>query len=240
MSFHLLSIFLGFAFAATTPMLAQNGPPPTFTELLQQHHVALTKTGLLDALRSPEAEVRDLAAAKLAEDKTEDAIPAITQALAAEYVSGTKVNIAFALAQLGNEVGTSTLKETCHKSEINQGLRVRAALYMLDLKSNACLPDVLDLLQSQDEDDAGYRMEALSLVPRFKDVSKDDSQELLAITLRSLEDATPAVRMSASDALARLRDATAIPYLRSAIAAEQDEVVRAQMETALQWLQRKK
>jgi hypothetical protein len=46
--------------------------------------------------------------------------------------------------------------------------------------------------------------------------------------------------MSASDALARLRDATAIPYLRNAIAAEQDEVVHAQLENALQRLQQKK
>jgi HEAT repeat protein len=111
---------------------------------------------------------------------------------------------------------------------------------MLDLNSNACLPDVLDLLESRDANDASYRMEALSLVPGFKDVSEDESQKLLAATLRNLEDTTPAVRLSASDALARLGDATSIPYLRNAIASEQDEVVREQLEDALRRLQKKK
>jgi HEAT repeat protein len=129
-------------------------------------------------------------------------------------VPGTKVNIAFALAQLGDEVGISTLEEACHNSKVNPGFRLRAALYLLDLNSNACLPDVLGLLQSKEEDDASYRMEALSLVPSFKDVSEDESQKLLAATLDNLTDPTPAVRLSASDALARLGYASAIPYLR--------------------------
>jgi HEAT repeat protein len=239
MSFRSLNIAVGFALAVAAPIVAQNGRAPTFAELLQKHHVALTKPALLAALRNPEAQVRDLAAAQLAEDKAQDAIPAITQALATERVPGTKVNIAFALAQLRNEAGISTLEEACHNSNVDPGLRLRAARYLLDLNSNACLPDVIELLQSKEEDDASYRMEALSLVPSFKDVSEDESQKLLGATLENLTDTTPAVRLSASDALARLGYASAIPYLHDAIGAEQDEVVREQLEDALRRLQQK-
>jgi HEAT repeat protein len=126
MSSRSLSIAVGFALAATAPIIAQDSAPPTFAEALQRHHIALTRSALLAALRSPEAEVRDLAAARLAEDKDKNAIPAIAQALASERVLGAKVNIAFALAQLGSETGTSTLKKACHNSKVSPVLGLRA------------------------------------------------------------------------------------------------------------------
>jgi hypothetical protein len=73
--------------------------------------------------------------------------PAIEQALAVGQVSGTKVNIAFALGELGNASGVDALKRSCHDSGMEPVFRVRAAQYMLDLRSNACLRDTLDLLE---------------------------------------------------------------------------------------------
>jgi HEAT repeat protein len=81
-------------------------------------------------------------------------------------------------------------------------------------------------------------MGALSLVPQFKNVTVSESQELLTAVLRNLENAESSVRMSAGNALAELRDSSAIPYLQNAITAESDEVVRESLENALQRLQR--
>jgi hypothetical protein len=134
-----------------------NGRGPTLAERLQQHNIALTTSALVAALRSSDTEVRELAALKLAEDGAKETIPSIEEALTAETAPRAKVNIAFALAQLGNQRGTSALAGTCHNAALKPGPRLLAAQYMLDLSSNACLTAVLDVLQSRDEDDASYR-----------------------------------------------------------------------------------
>ncbi len=238
MNFPSSSFLVGLLLAALVPAIAQNSAPPTIAEALQKHHVAVTRPSLLVALRSPDAEVRGLAAGQLAEDKAKDEIPAIEQALAVEQVSGTKVNIAFALGELGNASGVDALKRSCHDSGMEPVFRVRAAQYMLDLRSNACLRDTLDLLETQSSDISSDLMGALSLVPQFKNVTVSESQEFLTAVLRNLENAESSVRMSAGNALAELRDSSAIPYLQNAITAESDEVVRESLENALQRLQR--
>jgi HEAT repeat protein len=238
MNFPSSSFLVGLLLAALVPTIAQNSAPPTIAEALQKHHVAVTRPSLLVALRSPDAEVRGLAAAQLAEDKANDEIPAIEQALAVEQVSGTKVNIAFALGELGNASGVDALKRSCHDSGMEPVFRVRAAQYMLDLRSNVCLRDTLDLLETQSSDISSDLTGALSLVPQFKNVTVSESQELLAAVLRNLENAESSARMSAGNALAELRDSSAIPYLQNAITAESDEVGRESLENALQRLQR--
>lgn len=233
----------------TAPLFSQSsqegfvvltGPGPTLEEQLEQHHIALTQPALVAALRNSDPEVRDLAAQKLAEDKATETIPAIEQALKSESIQGTKLNIAFSLAQMGNDQGIATLTRTCSNSAVNTGLRLRAASYMLDLDNDVCFAAVNGVLQSRDVDDASYRMVALSLVPRFKHIPKEQSQELFRSVIKCLADVDRAVRISAADAFANLGDATAIPYLKNAISTEPDETVRGMIENALQQLQPKK
>lgn len=116
-----------------------------------------------------------------------------------------------------------------------------AAMYMVNfLHRNVCFADVLDVLDSRNDDQAGNRMQALSLVSSFKGLSEDESRRLLAATLNNLQDTTAAVRISASDALVRLGDASAVPHLQQAVRVEQDYVVRDALEDALKRLQQQK
>ena len=216
----------------------ENGRLPTVAELLQKRGIALNSSALVAALQSQEAEVRELAAQKLAEDKAKDSIPSIEQALAAETQKGTKLNIAFALGQLGDEKGTNALTDACRNSALNTGLRLRAVRYLLNLDNEVCLSAVVDLLESQREGDSNYRAEALSLLPSFKRGSTADSQKVLLAVYANLTNPAPDVRLSASDVLSRLGDARAIPHLQNAIAAEHDDEVRSQLTNALQRLQK--
>lgn len=228
--------------ALTSQLLvsAQNGRGPTLAERLQQHDIALTSSALVAALRSPDAEVRELAALKLAEDRAKQTIPSIEKALRSEEQPRAKVNLAFSLAQLGDHEGVTTLADTCHNAALKPDPRLLATRYMLDLNSDTCVTAVLDVLQGQDEDDAGYSMEALSLTPSFKHVSKEGSNRILASIVRNLQDPTPAVRLSAGDALASVGDSDAIPLLQNAIASEADQANRTFLEVALKKLQQKK
>src|SRR2546430_3563860 len=89
-----------------------------YGELLQQHHIELTKSALLRALKNSDEAVRYLAAMKLAEDKSVDAIPAIEEALAVERVLRDRVNIALALGLLGDQTGPTELKKVCGWHEL--------------------------------------------------------------------------------------------------------------------------
>src|ERR1700690_2529651 len=73
----------------------------TYGEILRQHNVELTESALTNALKSADADVRYLAAMKLAEDKASDAIPSIRQAREIEKAPRDRVNIALALGLLG-------------------------------------------------------------------------------------------------------------------------------------------
>ncbi len=205
MSFRRLTIALALAVAAIVPAIAQSGPLETLDHALRRHHVAPTRSALLGALRNSEPEVRGLAAAKLAENKDTEATPDIAEALAAESVPLTKTNIAFALAQLGNQTGNSTLKEMCHDTDLDYWVRLGAARNMLFLNSNACLPDVIELAHSTDESNTTCRLDALSLMPQFRNLSKKESQVILESLRAGLLDTNSGVKISAGNALAQLK-----------------------------------
>lgn len=178
---------------------------------------------------------RDISAAqKLAQDQMREAIPAIVAALFNETVQGTQVNIAFALAQLGDKTGFESLNSTCHRANDEAGLRMRAAAYLLDLHNESCLDAVIDVAQS--DFDFSSRTVAISLLPQFRQVSEDDSQRIRNVVEEALLDKTAAVRLNASNALATLGTASTIPYLERAVTSEKDATVRSQMELDLRRL----
>ena len=219
-------------------VLASNQRLTTIEESLQRHDIALTTTALVGALKSSDAEVRWLAAQKLANDRESDTIPAIKKALAVERVPATKVNIAYALAQMGEEKGFATLKSTCDNAEVRGYLRMIAALYMLNLHNEDCLNAAVAILQSKADSDS--RIQALSLLPRNQHVTLDDSSKIFNLIRRALTDPDPSVRMAAGHALGTLGNTSAIPDLQRAIANEKDETFRSSMQTDLQNLRQKK
>jgi HEAT repeat protein len=210
---------------------SQNRQLATFAQKLRQHHVELTRASLLNALASSDPEVRFLAAAQLASEGGNSAVPAIRGALVREQVPLTKVNIAFALAQLNDSNGRAALHQICNDPNIESHIRLLATTYLLEINGPDCVTSVLDILQN--DDDPADRMEALSLLPRFTEVSQIDAARISAEVQRSLQDPTPAVRISAGDVIARILDQHAAEYLRAAISREGDDVVRSQLQSDL-------
>lgn len=229
-------VFLGVIVAALSqdnaPKVVIGGPPASLAEQLRRHHIDLTETALMEALDNPDQQVRYLAALRLAEAKDEDAIPAIEEALAKEKVTETRINIAIALVQLGQDKGMQALTADCEDPKLPGFFRARAMTYMLRLGSPACFTAALDLLGS----DPGSREQILSLLPQYPHPSKQESGEILEATTKCLNDESAAVRIQASEALKTLANPLAIPLLQNAIPSERDEVVRSQMQATLDGL----
>jgi HEAT repeat protein len=229
--------------AISTSTLAQNQDPVTIvkgkslslTEQLKQHHVDMTEAGLVHALRSTDEQVRYLAALRLAEEGDTRSIPAVTTALESENVESTRVNLAIALAQMGQERGDKELTSACERSDLPGFLRARAAGYLLDEGKEVCLSAALEMLSA----DADSRIQALSLLPRYRALSNVQSREILESVVRCLVDETPAVRIAASAALSEVAKQSAIPYLENAMASEHDDAVRLQIRAKLESLRQK-
>ena len=216
----------------------QSGPLPTFGELLKRHNIELTQPALIRALKNPDPEVRDLAAQKLAEDGATEAIPAIMQALASEKVPWTRMNIAFALAVMGESIGFDTLEDNCRNAYATGGIRAYSAEYLLRFNrdSTTCLSGVLDVMKGGSN---GDKMVAATLLPRYHNLSMEDSEKVFAGLAGALHASDPSVRMAAGEALADLGDTRGIAELRLAVGSEQEEVVRLQLEEALKRLTKK-
>jgi len=231
-----------FAFLVSASTLPQSdrfvgeGQPETVEQALQRHHVALTKSSLVAALRSQDAEVRRLAAQKLSGDGAKDTVPSIIKALEAETVPLDQLNIAFSVAALGGEKGLATLRNTCEDTAAPGSIRMLAAQLMQNLHNDYCRDAVLDILRSDGDPDA--RIAALSIVPTWQHLSEDDSRMILDLVVRAMGDQASGVRMTASSTLGRLGNVSAIPFLQTALAKEQNDACRLEMGMDLQRLQK--
>ena len=234
-----LTLILAVAVVAG-PLISQayGGVMPTCGEILERDNIQLTLPALVDALRNADPEVRYLAAQKLAEDRATDAIPAIRQALASEKVPWIRMNIAFALTQMGDSIGFATLEDNCNNKGTSGPVRARSAEYLLRVSrdSATCLSGVLDLLKSENN---GDRMAAAELLPRYHTLSEEDSERVFTGLVEALHAPDPAVRMSAGWALADFGDTRGIAELERATEGEQEQVVRSQLQEGLNKLRYK-
>lgn len=212
---------------------------PTLNEKLRSHNIGVKQPELLRALKNPDAEVRYLSALKLGELGAKDAVPNLEEALNAEKVDLTKVNIGLALAELGDEAGVTALGEGCQNSNWGAQARLQAVDYLLDLNrdTNICLNAILYLAENAP---TGYRIQALSMMAKLHEVSPSDSQRIFEIVLEGLNEPTPALRMAASGAAAEMGNDAAVPALEKAIANEQEKEVRWQLERDLSKLKAKR
>ncbi|HXY48827.1 MAG TPA: HEAT repeat domain-containing protein [Terriglobales bacterium] len=227
------------AFAQEAPPKIEVGGIRTIGELLRQHNVELTEPALLQALKSPDADVRYLSAMKLAEDKVINAVPAIKEALAAETVPRDRVNLALTLGLLGHPSGPDELKRMCADENFPPEFRLYAVRYMFDLgteNDDGCLHAAEDAAKMVD---SGNRVTAFELLVRFRTLTSEESQSVFDLVLHGLNDPDPFVRMGASSAFATLGDRNAIPYLKVAIAQEEDENLRSVLKINLKKLQQK-
>ena len=82
-------------------------------------------------------------------------------------------------------------------------------------------------------------MAAAELLPRYRNLSKEDSETVFAGLVEALYAPDPAVRMAAGRALADLGDTRGIAELGRAIGGEQDQLVRSRLEENLGILRNK-
>jgi HEAT repeat protein len=241
----ILALALGAGFQSPAPggkydlPLIGTGPLPTTEETLQKHGILLTVPALVQALKSTDPEVRWLAASKLAQDNVKEAVPAIRGALASEKVQNTRVNLAFSLAQIGEAEGFVALRSVCGDSDTRLYLKTMATRYLLYLgrEDETCRNALVDGLHSRPDSDT--LRESVTLLLRFRNLSTEQSQVIFQSALDALSSPEPARRVAASIALADIGKSSAVPYLQSAIATENDDAVRSAMERELLRLQRK-
>jgi len=225
---------------AQAQVQTSEGPPvPDMDEqtLQEKYHIPPTRDGLLGALHHPEGSVRSLAAGFLATAGEKDAVPAILAAMAVEPIPGVQVLMASAAARLGSEDGVKALKIGCEAKRWSPGLRINAALVMVNLGRNDCLPDVLSLLRSleanQSAEDNQAALQGLYLIPRFKAVSPDELGEIKHIVPVFLRSGFAPTRAAACFALRQMHASWATEDLRNALAVEPEEYVRDAIEKAL-------
>jgi HEAT repeat protein len=216
--------------------------PISDEQILEQHHIALTTPSLVEALRSDDPMIRRLAAKVLSTHYPKEAIPDIEQAMFRESNNPTRMSMAFDLARLGDQAGRQMLVDECHDTSKWGSERIAAAWDMSVIHDDSCVDSVLEILQSNSNPhDTRAKTEALELVPTFiGHLSKQDSDWVLELVANGLEDPWPGVRVTASEMLDRLEYVAAIPRLKGAIAREQDQSCRGELERHLKQLQRKR
>jgi HEAT repeat protein len=77
-------------------------------------------------------------------------------------------------------------------------------------------------------------------LPKLHDLNAKDSQRALEAVLNNLQASQPAMRIAASQAAVGLDNLAAIPELEKALAKEQEEPVRSQIERELTALREKR
>jgi HEAT repeat protein len=215
-------------------LVSGDGRMPTVRQLLRKHGIALSKEGLLKALKHNNPEVRYLAAQQLAEENETDAIPAMTAALRSERNLRARTNIAYALAQMGARRGFSTLKAICHNRTIPSYERLLAVDYLLRMGDESCNKVVLDYLRPRADPSA--QVGAMYLLRRMSGISMDERLRALNFVHDSLSVRDISVKLTASDTLVSLKDETAIPAFERAIASETNREVRSKMQSDLKRL----
>jgi HEAT repeat protein len=228
---------LGAFLLFTTCHVATGDRHETPAEFLKRHGIEVTEKGLVAALKNSDPQIRDSAAQELAEEKAAAALPALKDALSAEKDPEMQVNLAEALARLGDKGGFVALKHFC--DTLSPSPRLKAALYMLRFGDESCLNAVKSVLQSEPKGDHLYVATAMSLIPSFHNLGTSDKTELFVLTVKQLADPTPYIRLTASQVLGKMEDIDVIPSLEKAIADETDQVVRSSMQAELEKLKAK-
>ncbi len=221
-------------------LIAQSGmaeAPPTFTQELARLGVSLNKPSLLLALKDARPEVRGLAAAELAEMKEVDALPDILRAANDERDEQTQVNIAAAATWLGSTEGMSLLGRMCQNASLSALTRQSAASTLFDAGRYECYPGVAAMMLPASS--ADERIGAMYLLTQLRGRTKEQTEEVLRLTLRMLAEPDLRLRLEASQGLRFLGSPAAIAPLREAILREPEEVVRHEMQTALASLTKK-
>jgi len=203
----------------------------TSEQFLREHGIALTKKGVVNALRNDDAGVRREASRFLSNHWPKEAAAPIQVAMLQEGDVLIRVSLATDLARLGDEAGREMLRTECHNVGEWGTTRMYAARTMTELHEDSCLDSVLAILRSpSDPQDTNAKWDALDLVPSIiHNSGEQENRNILDLTINALNDPDAGVRLTASITLGRLGDASAIAALETAATAEQDATVHDAM-----------
>lgn len=206
--------------------------------LEQKYHTPLTKDALVAALRDNLPDVRGAAAARLSFSGEKDTVPSILAALAIES-SSTKILLASSAAELGAQEGFAALRGMCRDSGWSSIHRMEAANMMVALNNEDCLADVLNVLRSNDSNDAvnDPANMAVYVLLRHKHIPAEELPRIRGLAQVFLGSENPSIRAGSIDLLEKYGDSLSAEYLRGALAVEQDEAVRKAMAAALRSLE---
>lgn len=232
----ILWLFSTFLWLCTLRGTCPAQAPPTVTEALQKYHVEITEESLLQALHSPQKEVRGLAAAELAELKFTPDLPDIIAAARTESDPLTQVNIAAAATWLGSDEGLQIITGDCRNQALPPAVRIVAARNAFDKQDHTCFSSLIDLMRP--EADRGARIEAMSTASQIKPKTAQEAQLVLDSLLLAINDRDLGIKLEACDDLRRLDDPRALDPLRRAIGEEQDKELKQQMQSSLTYLER--
>jgi HEAT repeat protein len=230
------------ASAAPQVVAEMDKQPPPVREQLAQHGIGSDKQSLIGALKNRDAEVRSLAAVRLGEPDLDamrrESIPALAEALRTETEPMVASAMAAVLGGLGDFRGVRTLERMCHDPSVGPRAKLQVARLVLDLNSENCLDDILDLAFKGDDSDTVGVFYLLSQFQRFQHISSEDQDRIVQIIRKGLSDASPRTRLYAADVRGRMIDGSAAADLQRAIDAESDAHVRDSMRRALISLQK--
>ena len=205
--------------------------PPTFEQELARLGIPLTKPSLLRALRSAKPEVRGLAAAELATMKAVDTLPDILRAANEERDDRTRENIAAAATWLGSSEAMSLLTRMCQNASLSASVRQSAASTLFDAGRYDCYSSMAAMMWPSGTPEE--RVGAMYLLTQLHGRTREQSEEVLRLTLSMLAEPDLRLRLEACSGLRFLRNPAAIAPLREALLREQVEVVRQQIQAAL-------
>lgn len=217
----------------------ESGPHSiSFADKLKGKGIPLNRESLLAALRSPDHEVRSLAASQLAEQHVAEALPGIRQAYQEETRPQLRVNLAFALSWLEPEEGSKLLKASCADARLGAMAQLQAASYLIRSKDATCLSSVLKIIRESPE--SGERAAGLSLLPQFASAGGVTCGEVESLVLLRLRSDSSYERIAAAKGLTSVCKASATGHLQDAIKREPNRDLRSEMERELKNLQKQK
>lgn len=231
-----IALSVGIAFPVAAEVVVGDGE----MILEQKYHTPLTKDALVAALRDNLPDVRGAAAARLAFSGEKDTVPSILAALAIESTS-TKILLAYSAAELGSQEGFAALRGMCRDSGWSSIDRMQAANMMVGLKNEDCLADVLNVLRSNDSNDAVNDAAdmAISILLQHKHIPAEELPAIRGLAQVFLKSENPSIRAGSSDLLEKYGDRLSAECLRVALAVEKDEAVQKGMTEALRALETK-
>ncbi len=196
--------------------------------------VALTKDDLISAVHSGDSDIAGPAIDLLAMKGVTSAIPDIAALLDSTSDPAGRIHMAWALAKLGDERGVQTLQSYCDDRSVPMGDRLYAAETLQSYQPKSCPETLIEGLQNDT-----FRVQALGMIPHFKELTAKQSAQVRALLLKSLSDSDFEIRLQAAQTIEGLGDASLIPPLQAAMVRESNASVKEAMAYAIEALQKK-